>query len=238
MSRVGNRADDRDRCKMTHPWLEIPIADYEAHMALPSVGQAQLLAATLRQLVSTFRPRTLAVLGAAGGNGLELVDPAIVHRVVALDFNPEFLTVCADRHAASFVQFEPILHDLSLGPPTIRPVECVYAGLVLEYLVPEDFCAYLPSLLTGGGVFAALLQLPSPSLAEVSSSPFRSLEKLQAAFSFVTPERLRDALAGRGFTLIEHDRIDLASGKSFYYAAYRTGDAGDSKGSVPVSRGS
>jgi len=32
---------------MRHPWLEIPITDYEAHMALPSVGQAQLLGAAL-----------------------------------------------------------------------------------------------------------------------------------------------------------------------------------------------
>ncbi len=27
-----------------NPWLTIPLADYEAHMALPQVGQAQLLA--------------------------------------------------------------------------------------------------------------------------------------------------------------------------------------------------
>jgi hypothetical protein len=163
------------------------------------------------------------VLGAAGGNGLERVDPAIVHRVVALDFNPEFLAACSDRHAASFCEFEAISHDLSRGAPSMEPVECVYAGLVLEYLVPELFCATLPSLLTDGGIFAALLQRPSLDLAEVSPSPFQSLAKLQSVFSFVSPERMREALVMHGFSLIEDEPIDLASGKSFYYAAYRKG---------------
>ena len=39
-----------------NPWLTIPLADYEAHMALPQVGQAQLLA-----------PERLAVLAERHG---------------------------------------------------------------------------------------------------------------------------------------------------------------------------
>src|SRR5262245_28441203 len=130
---------------MNHPWLDIPISEYEAHMALPSVRQSELLASILRRVVRTFRPRSLAVLGAAGGNGLELVDPAIVGRVIAVDFNSEYLAVCTDRYAASFARFEPILHDLSQGPPAFEPVECVYAGLVLEYIPTDRFFAYLAS---------------------------------------------------------------------------------------------
>jgi hypothetical protein len=206
--------------RVKHPWLEIPISDYEAHMDLPSVGQAQLVATTLQRVVSTFQPRTLAVLGAAGGNGLGLVQPAIVRRLVAVDFNLHYLAVCADRHAASFAQFEPILHDLSQGPPAMEPVDCVYAGLVLEYVAPELFCAYLPSLLTSGGVFAALFQLPSPNLPEISASPFHSLKKLESVFSFVNEKVICDALTVRGFSLIENEYISLATGKSFYYVAY------------------
>src|SRR5215813_11300375 len=98
---------------MHHPWLEIPIVDYEAHMALPSIGQAQLLATALQRTVAEFQPRSLAVLGVAGGNGLELVERAIVRRVVALDFNPDYLAICSQRFASSFTEFEPVLHDLS-----------------------------------------------------------------------------------------------------------------------------
>jgi hypothetical protein len=210
---------------MCNPWLEIPITDYEAHMAFPSVGQAQLLSTALRRTVAEFQPRSLAVLGVAGGNGLEVVERAVVRRVVALDFNPDYLALCSQRFASSFTQFEPVLHDLSQGPPAIAPVECVFAGLVLEYLHVETFCDYLASILTTGGSFSALLQLPSPTLPEVSASPFASLRGLESAFSFVDPAFLDDHLSAHGFSCVVRDRYDLASGKSFYYASYRATDA-------------
>jgi hypothetical protein len=194
-------------------------------MALPSVGQAQLLGAGLQRTVAQFRPCSLAVLGVAGGNGLECLERDLVRRVVALDFNPDYLALCSRPYAASFTEFEPVLHDLSHGPPGITPVDCVFAGLVLEYVCVESFCGYLASLLTTGGSFAALLQLPSPTLAEVSPSPFSSLTRLESAFSFVDPASLHDRLSTHGFSRIVSDRYDLDSGKSFYYASYQSTNA-------------
>jgi hypothetical protein len=205
---------------MHHPWLEIPIDDYEAHMALPSVGQAQLLSTALQRTVAQFQPPSLAVLGVAGGNGLQFVERDVVQRVVALDFNPDYLALCSRRYAASFAEFEAVLHDLSHGPPDITPVDCIFAGLVLEYLCVESFCGYLASLLTAGGNFAVLLQLPSRTIPEVSPSPFTSLTRLESSFSFVDPASLHDSLSAFGFSRITADRYDLSSGKSFYYASY------------------
>ena len=158
-----------------NPWLRIPLGDYEGHMALPEVAQSQLLATTLHRVVNRFQPRSLAILCAAGGNGLERIDSAVVRRVVAVDLNPDYLEVCTARHAASFAEFQSVLHDLSQGPPAIAPVECIFAGLVLEYLRVDLFCSYLPSLLTDGGVFATMLQLPSDDLPEVSASDRKSV---------------------------------------------------------------
>ena len=50
---------------MRSPWLDIPLADYEAHMALATVGQAQLIAHELDGLVRTHAPRSVAVIGCA-----------------------------------------------------------------------------------------------------------------------------------------------------------------------------
>ena len=194
-------------------------------MALPSVGQAQLLASALQRTVAQLQPCSLAVLGVAGGNGLEALDRSLVRRVVALDVNPDYLALCSRRYGASFTEFEPVLHDLSQGPPGITPVECVFAGLVLEYVCVELFCGYLRSLLTAGGSFAALLQLPSPKLPEVSPSPFTSLTRLESVFSFVHPASLHDRLSAHGFSRIVSDRYNLASGKSFYYASYQATNA-------------
>ena len=54
-----------------NPWLTIPLADYEAHMALPQVGQARLLADLFAAELRVGSPSSVAVLGCAGGNGFE-----------------------------------------------------------------------------------------------------------------------------------------------------------------------
>ena len=47
-------------------WLTIPLEDYEAHMALPAVGQAQMLAEQLAILIERHAPASVAVMGCAG----------------------------------------------------------------------------------------------------------------------------------------------------------------------------
>jgi hypothetical protein len=50
---------------LSSPWLTIPLEDYEAHMALPAVGQAQMLAEQLAILIERYAPASVAVMGAA-----------------------------------------------------------------------------------------------------------------------------------------------------------------------------
>ena len=38
---------------MRNPWLDIPLADYEGHMASPEVAQAQMIGAALAELLQT-----------------------------------------------------------------------------------------------------------------------------------------------------------------------------------------
>ena len=52
---------------MCNPWLDIPLGDFEAHMALPAIGQAQLIADQLDILVRTYGPSSVAVLTVAHG---------------------------------------------------------------------------------------------------------------------------------------------------------------------------
>jgi len=42
---------------MKNPWLDIPLADYEGHMALPNVGQAQLLSDVFASALSKYKSR-------------------------------------------------------------------------------------------------------------------------------------------------------------------------------------
>lgn len=194
-------------------------------MALPSVGQAELLASLLQRSVSAFKPDELALFGVAGGNGLEGIDSRQVSRVVALDFNPEYLALCTERHGRRFAHYEPVLHDLSQGMPAIEPVDLVFAGLLLEYLDCETFLNQLPVVLRDGGVFATVLQLPSPTLPEVTASPYTSLGKLQDVFRFVEPAAVRAALSRSGFSCCEEQRFDLETRKFFHYTCFRLSQA-------------
>jgi hypothetical protein len=54
-----------------NPWLDIPLEDYEAHMSLASVAQAQFLAETLGATVQLCSAESVAILGCSGGNGFD-----------------------------------------------------------------------------------------------------------------------------------------------------------------------
>jgi len=65
-------------------------------MALPEVGQASLLADIFERALREFRPGSVAVVGCAGGNGLDRIDRTRTTRVVGIDVNPAYLE--AARH--------------------------------------------------------------------------------------------------------------------------------------------
>jgi hypothetical protein len=50
------------------PWLDIPLADYEGHMALPEIAQARMLAGELERAVRQHTPSSVAIIGCSGGN--------------------------------------------------------------------------------------------------------------------------------------------------------------------------
>lgn len=86
---------------MTNPWLQIPLSDYETHMALPHVRQAELLSSIFGSALDTYAPRSIALLGCAGGNGLEQLEGRELGRVVAVDINPVYSTCAPDGAVAS-----------------------------------------------------------------------------------------------------------------------------------------
>src|SRR5580692_4374755 len=61
--------------RMSNPWLDIPLEDYEGHMSLPAIGQAQMLADQLVLLIERERPTSIAVVGCAGGTGSVAISP-------------------------------------------------------------------------------------------------------------------------------------------------------------------
>lgn len=57
---------------MKNPWLGIPLADNEALMLLPNVGQAQLLSNIVASALEELVPTSVAVLASWLGNALKI----------------------------------------------------------------------------------------------------------------------------------------------------------------------
>src|ERR1700733_2036112 len=125
--------DDTSQIPMTivatsNPWLNIPLDDYEGHMSLPAVGQAQMIAEQLDLGLERWSPTSIAVIGCAGGNGLDKIAGRTVERVVAVDVNPDYIERTRARHAQRLQGLELVCADVQSESVKYEPVELTYAA--------------------------------------------------------------------------------------------------------------
>jgi hypothetical protein len=214
---------------MSSPWLSIPLSDYEGHMGAPGVQQLGVLSEIFRQALDECRPRSVAVLGAAGGNGFEhLAGRPGIDRVIGVDINPAYLDEVATRYGA-IVSLELHCTDITTGRVPAPAVALVHAALVFEHtgLGPALECAR--ALVASGGVLSVVLQLPGDE-QQVGCTPFASMQRLRDHFSFVDPDALRVDLSRLGLRLATESRHPLASGKAFWHGLFV-----DQRASPPVT---
>jgi SAM-dependent methyltransferase len=200
---------------MRNPWFNIPLDDYEGHMSLPAVGQAQMIAEQLDRALARWSPASISVLGCAGGNGLDVIAERAVERIVAVDVNPDYIERTRARHAPGLPGLELVCADVESESLIYDPVDLTYAALLFEYV---DVLATLKTVKRNSrpnAVLTTVLQLPHPAIPVVSASPYKSLGGLASALKLVAPETLRDAAADAGFAAADSTIIELASGKRF-----------------------
>lgn len=206
---------------MKNPWLDIPLADYEGHMALPNVGQAQLLSDVFASALSKYKPRSVAVLGCAGGNGLERVSSEVTERVVGVDLNPDYVLHARTRFAHRIPLLELLVGDVQKDEFAFAPVELVFAGLLFEYVDAEAVLAKIQAMLCPGGMLLTVVQLPSAMISEISPSQFASLGPLSSVMRLVPPKLLRQLAAAHGYHETEAQTLKAAGGKEFQVQAFR-----------------
>lgn len=200
-----------------NPWLAIPLADYEAHMALPEVGQAALLADLLAEAIARHAPRSVAVLGCAGGNGFDRV-PADI-RLVGVDVNAHYVATAHDRHR-SRDGLELYVGDIAADDLPFAPVDLAFAGLLFEHVDVDAALGRIAAKLAPGGVLVAVLQLPA-QVGEITPSPYRSLAALAPTMRLVEPATLVSAAQALCYSVL-HAGIETASGgKQFAVQTYR-----------------
>lgn len=206
---------------MKNPWLDIPLADYEGHMALPNVGQAQLLSDVFAGALTKYAPRSVAVLGCAGGNGLDRVSSKVTERVVGVDLNPDYVQQARTRFDHQIPLLELLVGDVQTDEFTFAPVELVFAGLLFEYVDAEAVLAKIRAMLCPGGTLLTVVQLPSTAIPEITPSQFASLSALSSVMRLVPPKLLRQLAAAHGYCETEAQTVEAAGGKEFRVQAFR-----------------
>lgn len=206
---------------MKNPWLDIPLADYEGHMALPHVGQAQLLSDVFADALHKYLPGSVAILGCAGGNGLERIDTEKTQRVVCVDINPHYVEQTHTRFGKRVPHLESIVGDIQTDDFAFAPVDLVFAGLFFEHVDVAVALVRIRPMLTQSGVLITAVQLPSAEIPEVTPSSFISLNALSSTMRFVLPESLTRLAVARGYCEITTRTVRATGGKRFQVQAFQ-----------------
>jgi ubiquinone/menaquinone biosynthesis C-methylase UbiE len=201
--------------KRHNPWLDIPAADYEGHMSHESVGQLQALSEIFREIVTTFEPRRLAVLGCATGNGFEHIRPKVTETVVAVDVNQEYLGILKRRFEDTLPGLQLTCGDVTKVRLAPRSFDHVHTGLIFEYVDPRRLLERIAEWLEPGGVLSVVLQVPSPQSAPVTETSYDSLKRLEPVMRLVHPAELAAAAYAVGLAERKSFEVELQQGKKF-----------------------
>lgn len=127
-------------------------------MALPDVAQAKLLADIFERMLRERAPASVAILGCAGGNGFDRIDPRVTTQVVGLDINPAYVAAARERFQQRLPGLELIVADFHQDEVRIAPVDLVFVallfggavdGILAEFVcVPEHAAVRSPAHLT------------------------------------------------------------------------------------------
>ena len=206
---------------MKSPWLDIALSDYEGHMALPEIGQAALLADVLARQLEIHQPRSLAMLGCAGGNGFDRIAPEVTRRVVGVDLNGRYLDEVRARYETRFKRLELVEGDLQTSAVAFTRVDLVYAALILEYVDVEATLRRMRDFLNPGGVLVTVVQLPSADLPAVTPSRYSSLAALEAVMRFIAPKDLQALAESKGLRQLSTATRQTQSGKQFQVQVFQ-----------------
>ncbi len=201
-----------------NPWLTVPVSEYEGHMQ--AVGQFATLNEIFADVYRTARPRRLAVLGCAAGNGFEHIEPSITERIVGVDINPHYIELALRRfgnwgNKLQFVCGDVLAHELEPAA-----FDMVHAALLFEYVDPNNLFQRIATSLTAGGLCSIVLQLQNDRIPTVSVTAFQSLQALSTIMQLRQPKEITRLAIAHSLALLKEWEVPLPNAKQFWVGLF------------------
>ncbi len=158
---------------MGNPWEDIGLDDYEKHMSLDSVKQLQTMNFMMKAQFDAYPVVSAMVLGIAGGNGLDHVDPEKYQCVYGVDINEDYLHAVESRYADLSDVLKCLKVDLINESDLLPHAELIIANLLIEYIGYE---AFQKAVKTVDPLYVScVIQINTDSEQWVSDSPYLHL---------------------------------------------------------------
>lgn len=178
-----------------------------------------MLADLFKRVLDRYRPASVAVLGVAGGNGLEQIDRMITKRIVGVDINQRYLDK-VQRRFGTLAGLELHCCDLAERNIHLAPVALVHAALIFEHVGLGIALENALSLVVAGGRLSVVLQLPSKEEQGVAPTSYTSMQTLKRDFALIDAFELQCRLSPKGFELVEQQTRSLPAGKALWLGVF------------------
>ncbi len=205
---------------MSNPWEEISLDDYEKHMSLDSVRQLQALDSIMKEQFAAYPVETSAVLGIAGGNGLEHIDTNKFRTVYGIDINADYLRAVSQRYTQLSGVLECLHIDLMNEVEKLPQTQLLIANLLIEYI---GYRAFQKAVLQTAPLYVScVIQINTDEEQWVSESPYlRAFDRLDEVHHQMEEKALTAAMNDIGYSLILQETYPLPNGKALVRLDYQ-----------------
>ena len=197
---------------MRNPWEEISLSDYEQHMSLDSVRQLQAMNQIMKRQFNDYNVDSAMILGVAGGNGLEHVNPEKYRVVYGVDINENYLHTVNERFAHLGKTLQCLHLNIAEAAGRLPHAGLVIANLLIEYIGYEAFTRAITAI--EPQYVSCVIQINTDANAWVSESPYlHAFDKLDEIHHQMSENELDSAMLGIDYKKILQTTDCLPNGK-------------------------
>jgi predicted nucleotidyltransferase len=196
-----------------NPWKSVQLDTYENHMKLDNIEQLQTLNRIMQSQLNCYNFSSVAILGVAGGNGLEHIDTQKISHIYGIDINSDYLRACKERY--SYLGDALTLQNLDISnlANTLPCVQLIIADMIIEYICIDIFAKQLDK--TKPQYVSCVIQ-KNLGADFVSSSPYTSaFDGVTKLHQDIDTDKLTMALNDIGYVLILTEDYLLPNNKKF-----------------------